>query len=443
MKTLLCFFTLSVFTLNMIYAQGVISSDGGSITITWDATVLGILNGAFDASDLVTSPASGDLDSDGVHIQDDEPSATLDADGFDGPNDVLFGGPDLGTVDASGVYAFDIGGGDIAWGVQPSGSRWSDANDNGHIVFKFQNTSGVAFDFLKIEYEIWQFNDENSSSTVEVYVTDQAEGATVNYGAVRSSVSTTEPMGASAWTLLDDKTDPNGIVISDLTIPNNGFFYLRFKIFDTVGGVRDIVAIDDIKVTGASTEIRLPVELTAFKGNYVKEESAILLSWATASEMNNKEFIVQRSENGKQFKNIDIVEGHGTTLEAQDYFYQDQNVVDGQNYYYRLKQVDFNGDFEYSDVISVKVSNDKERTAYFMPNPSSTKYTELVYTASEAGQASINVFNVTGKLVHQQLEGIQEGQNNLSLNLDQLPTGIYFVRLTQNNNNILKQLILE
>ncbi|MEM9930278.1 MAG: hypothetical protein AAF840_10700, partial [Bacteroidota bacterium] len=71
------------------YGQGLISSDGGSVTIDWDMTTPGITNGTFAApaaNGLQASPVIGGLDSDGIHIQDDENSATLAMDGFDDPN---------------------------------------------------------------------------------------------------------------------------------------------------------------------------------------------------------------------------------------------------------------------------------------------------------------------------------------------------------------------
>ncbi len=92
----------------------------------------------------------------------------------------------------------------------------------------------------------------------------------------------------------------------------------------------------------------IPVELISFTAN--ASEGLVELSWITATETNNQGFEVQRSAGGGEFEAIAFVEGHGTTTETQTYSYSDRNVNVG-SYSYRLKQIDFDGTFEYSDEI--------------------------------------------------------------------------------------------
>src|SRR5690606_18127695 len=92
----------------------------------------------------------------------------------------------------------------------------------------------------------------------------------------------------------------------------------------------------------------LPVELISFEataGDY-----SIFLTWSTASEKNNAGFNLQRSIDGYNFENIAWIDGNGTTNSPNNYSFEDKNVKPGVMYYYQLKQVDYNGEFEYSPI---------------------------------------------------------------------------------------------
>lgn len=186
----------------------------------------------------------------------------------------------------------------------------------------------------------------------------------------------------------------------------------------------------------------LPVELSAFKAE--AKENAIALLWETASEINNAGFEVERSENGKTFKAISFVEGKGTTAEANRYSFTDATAQKGKNYYYRLKQIDFDGQFEYSNVITAQINAGKEVQATLMPNPSQQQgITQLRYVAAESGNLTVSVYDVVGKQLHDDRFEVAAGENTMSLNLDQLAKGVYFVRLTQGDYKTYQQLIIE
>ena len=97
--------------------------------------------------------------------------------------------------------------------------------------------------------------------------------------------------------------------------------------------------------------IPIPVELISFTAKSNGKE--IILNWSTATELNNLGFEIQRSSEGNEFFTIGFVEGHGTTTEQQTYSYIDKNLGNGKNFY-RLKQVDYDGSYEYSDVVEVE-----------------------------------------------------------------------------------------
>jgi hypothetical protein len=119
---------------------------------------------------------------------------------------------------------------------------------------------------------------------------------------------------------------------------------------------------------GEQTIGALPVEMIYFNG--VAEEGSVQLTWATATEINNDYFPVQKSVDFVEFEVIGKVGGNGTTNERQEYSFEDRNPFAGINYY-RLQQVDFDGAFEYSEIIVVQVEqlNDGPISVNLYPNP--------------------------------------------------------------------------
>ncbi len=183
----------------------------------------------------------------------------------------------------------------------------------------------------------------------------------------------------------------------------------------------------------------LPVELLHF--NALAEQKNIALRWQTASETNNAGFEIQRSTNGRNFQSLSFVEGKGSSFEQQEYFFEDKNLRKGQVYYYRLKQIDFDGQFEYSEVISAQLKGNSN-TALFLPNPSDDGRTILDYQASSEGRLNLSVFDMTGKQLLQQSHAVSEGNNLFNLDFSRLGTGMFFIKMEQDANAIYEKLIL-
>ena len=165
----------------------------------------------------------------------------------------------------------------------------------------------------------------------------------------------------------------------------------------------------------------LPVEFLDFYLD-VKQNS-IDLSWHTATEENNDYFIVERSINGREFKPLGKVDGYGTTTETQSYYFLDNFPANGQNYY-RLKQVDFNQDYEYSGVISFEFQN-KVPSLKIYPNP----VTERLYFESNTNQNYVQILNTLGQVVFEKKYQV----SNVSIDINNLQGGIYFLK----NNEVV------
>ena len=253
----LLIFALFLLSGSGLLAQGNIATDGATVLIDFDNTTTGILNGTFLANGIATTPASGQLDMDGVHINDDIPGAADVAATFGagGSTNFNFQSTHNGGTGAGGKYAFDVdpgGGVNRALGFQPTGSQWGDKDaDDGHIVFKFVNNSGVTLTAFRINYKIYEFNNAGRNSVIESYLTTDV--ATPSYGTLRHSHTT--PAAADLSPTWVNAASVSYDVIAGVSVPNGGCIFLRFYIFDGPDGadVRDEFAIDDIQIQGAST----------------------------------------------------------------------------------------------------------------------------------------------------------------------------------------------
>ncbi|MFZ1519435.1 MAG: T9SS type A sorting domain-containing protein [Ignavibacteriaceae bacterium] len=182
-------------------------------------------------------------------------------------------------------------------------------------------------------------------------------------------------------------------------------------------------AVDNIKVI--ATDV-VPVELTSFVASV--NETNVSLSWSTATELNNSGFQVERS-NGSAYEVVGFVAGHGTTTDIQNYNFVDQNVVAG-SYNYRLKQVDFDGRFEYSNTIEVEVLGVKEFALnQNYPNPFNPS-TTINFSLAVDSKVSLKIFDVLGQEVATLLNGqLAAGSQKVSFNASSLNSGVYFYRI--------------
>lgn len=184
----------------------------------------------------------------------------------------------------------------------------------------------------------------------------------------------------------------------------------------------------------------LPVELVSFVTKTIPNQ--ITLNWQTASETNNAGFEVQRSMDSKNWQNLSFIEGNGTTQAQQEYVYDDKDLRQGQLYYYRLKQIDYDGGFEYSKVISARTAG-QEVTGVFAPNPAVAGQTSLSYTTPEDGEMNLRVFDVAGTELLRQTHLVVEGSNRFELDFKDLGTGLFFVKMEQGERTAYEKVVIE
>jgi endonuclease YncB( thermonuclease family) len=171
----------------------------------------------------------------------------------------------------------------------------------------------------------------------------------------------------------------------------------------------------------------IPVELTAFTASTSGE--SVDLRWSTASETNNAGFDVERSTDGETFTTIGFESGVGTTEEAQSYRFVDRDAPFSTTLFYRLRQVDTDGTFEYSPVVEVQVTPSAVALLPVAPNPVSAS-ARLRYELPEATVVRLQVFDLLGRRVATLADGEKPaGRHEVTWTGSRLAPGTYFVRL--------------
>ena len=175
----------------------------------------------------------------------------------------------------------------------------------------------------------------------------------------------------------------------------------------------------------------LPVDILFFKG-FLKG-SAIRLEWETANAQNLLQYEVERSVNGKDFSRIGIVKATNATL----YNYSDDvNQLSGRRLYYRLKKVDNDGRFKYSEVFTTHVPLNLQFTVY--PNPVVDEFAKVQFTKPTVRNASLLVTDMAGR-THQQIP-VAAGTINIIVNLKNVPAGMYIIKLVQDGNTVMQKI---
>lgn len=206
----------------------------------------------------------------------------------------------------------------------------------------------------------------------------------------------------------------------------------------------------------------IPVELTSFSASIQNEK--VLLNWQTSSEKNNKGFEIQKGKEAIQNSEInwevlDFINGCGTTTEKQNYFFTDKNIEAG-SYSYRLKQLDFDGSFNFSNIIKVEVDlapqkflleqnypNPFSTSRFSAMNGSSTTKIQFTIPASLISEklVTLKVFDILGKEITTLVNEVKEAGaytvelSNSKLNLS---AGVYFYELKTGTNRSIKKFVI-
>ncbi|HAY34897.1 MAG TPA: hypothetical protein DCY06_12270 [Bacteroidetes bacterium] len=183
----------------------------------------------------------------------------------------------------------------------------------------------------------------------------------------------------------------------------------------------------------------IPVNMVSFNASINGNE--VNLSWKTATETNNKGFDVERND-GQSWSKIAFVTGNGTTTEANTYSYLDKPESKGL-IKYRLKQIDFDGTYEYSDIVEVNVGAPvKFDLAQNYPNPFNP-VTTIKYSLASKANVELKIYNILGKEVARIVNEVQDAGNySIEFNASKFASGVYFYELNAGTFNSKKKMIL-
>lgn len=183
----------------------------------------------------------------------------------------------------------------------------------------------------------------------------------------------------------------------------------------------------------------LPVEFISVSAR--AEAKDVVVKWSTATEKNNRVFIVERSTDGKTFEPVGQVKGANNSNIQRNYEFVDataaQNAINAgiNQYFYRIRQIDFSGEFDFSNTVTVNFNEvSTKSTISIFPNPA--KAWVVISNNNEEQLGLITIVDLNGKVVKE----LQADASEVSMNIEDLTTGLYFIR-TQ--SGISEKLIVE
>jgi hypothetical protein len=252
---------------------------------------------------------------------------------------------------------------------------------------------------------------------------------------LRCSFAAGAPNPATGTGLLtgagDTSEGTGGDDIVDPIFPSSGDVYIL--LIDNYAATTSPFDMDMTLSNGLSLNCTpLPIELLKFNG--IAQENSNLIEWSTIEEINNDYFVIESSYNGVLFKRIDMIKGAGNHSGLFEYNFVDENPGTGISYY-RLKQVDYDGQFSYSNVISVKRSIGAEVSIFPNPTPKKVK---LNFVSRDDENITVYVNNAYKNIYNQKFP-IPKGNHIIELEFfSDLPQGYYVIQILDKNDNIIK-----
>lgn len=196
----------------------------------------------------------------------------------------------------------------------------------------------------------------------------------------------------------------------------------------------------DISNTNFSIQGVIPVELVSF--THLRLDEGILLNWKTATETNNAGFSIERSRDNENYSEIGFVGGRGTTTEPQVYSFIDDKVESGK-YYYRLKQIDYDGKYAYVGEILVDIgAPSKYVLEQNFPNPFNPS-TIIKFSLPEKTNVSIKLFNSLGQEISEIVNNeFDAGVHQIEFNSTNLTSGVYYYKMETGKFSQIRKMVV-
>ena len=224
-------------------------------------------------------------------------------------------------------------------------------------------------------------------------------------------------------------------------------FKLRFELRTDGSLVKDGWYLDDISIIVFGS---IPVELSSFTAQLINGKAS--LNWQTASELNNAGFEIEKTVFSPQssvgddaklkWTKVGFVTGRGTTTEINNYSFVDDRTAEGKTLY-RLKQIDFDGTFSYSNEVEVEFTAPKTFSLeQNFPNPFNPE-TEITFSLAKSDNVTLKIYNILGSEVATLVNGfIEAGKHSVRLNASEFTSGVYLYTIKSGNFTATRKMIL-
>lgn len=381
-----------------VYPDSIVRTTGPSLTNAGPYGILSTNGSGVHEGWYITEPTGNARFTPGAYIS----MRIRLNDGNNGTTAVIWATSDSVKVINYGT-ANDPNQGTGIWGLS-----WSPAKE---FVFLYDNVEGTGRPLAGSIVESDGINVTAVTSIVQFY-RDNVDNILGAWGTI---IPNQLPNGVRR---IERRAFANGSVFLPVATSSTGTWPSGPNTVNPLGGLTPFAL--------TKTDAPLPVELTSFTGSVV--DGKVNLTWTTKTETNNSGFEVQRKDAG-QFQTIGFVEGNGTSATEANYSFVDSKSLSGK-VEYRLKQVDFDGSFEYSNVIMVDVEIPVEFSlSQNYPNPFNP-VTTISYQLPVEGFVSLKVFDVLGNEVSSLVNRQQEaGKYQVNFEGKNLASGIYVCRL--------------
>lgn len=353
---------------------------------------------------------------------------------------------DAGTNNNGSQYSYgNVGSTDRSWG-----SRASGGTATMYFGLVMQNNMGVSIGDFTVSYtgEHWRLAEKGTTSIDGLFfyyqvapsISDLTSGTWIAVPALNFLQIQNNAVCGSSGVAIDGNQPANRAIVSgSITVNVPAGQMIAFRWEDVNDPCNDHgLSIDDLTIIYQP----LPVVLSAFQGS--AEGEVATLAWETASESQNRGFAVEKSLTGTDFSEIGFVEGNGTTQQMRHYQFKDPHFT--QTAWYRLRQMDFNGAVQYSDIIELRTTNPGlALPVSLFPNP----FKDGVFMQCDLcgifdeQQVKVKVVTNQGKTIMDEVGTFNQVSNQLTEKTSKLPAGIYWVEISANDrvdfHRILKQ----
>ena len=333
----------------------------------------------------------------------------------------------------------------VKGGLSQNGTIWAFEIDNGvysdpsEITISIYNMTGRTLPTLTSNRTIvlQSSNSDHNSYSINGCAPISISGTANNGGSIvwydQTNTYAGKILAFGLPTLDTSASSP----FSSSSSPPIAFEKVNFPCGNVTIPCYPVYALANISVQSGAACSVLPVEIVSFDA--AKKGSSIELYWQTASEINLSEYQIERSSDGSAFVAIGGVKSNENSASALKYGFLDENPFNGVNYY-RLKIIDLDASFAYSNIASVR-NSDPQKIGVF-PNPFSQSLSLSLGDTHQSGQGILEVLDALGRIILSETENYTTGNELITIPTNHWTPGIYFVKWTQ-NNTVFSQRVLK